>query len=402
MIGSGGTGGTVGVGGNGSSGGTGRATSAIPRRSKHQRRDDAVVGVFDGRRRVDWRRRGSRPVPPASPHGAAAGGDPSVAAAPAARNVADPRYLVAAVPNLEGGRLSSHDHDLFGAARDLADEDGGGVLAIVFGDCQADLALCGCDRLVQFADPRLAGFAPEARLAALQAAVAAYRPSFMLFPDCAAMGADLGRRFAAAAGMDVATNVWSVDRRRCVRRTDNGASDERRPTPPVVLLAPEAASPVTGVRHAMQRLAAPPFEVTPRIVDLGRCAADPALVPLPEADFIIAGGNGVMDWDAFHAAAAALGATEGASRVAVDTGWMPRDRQVGSSGTVVGARFYLAVGISGAPQHLQGIDACEHVIAINVDPNCAMVKRADLAVIADATEVLTYLTSMSRQMRAHD
>jgi electron transfer flavoprotein alpha subunit len=105
-----------------------------------------------------------------------------------------------------------------------------------------------------------------------------------------------------------------------------------------------------------------------RIEDLGAVAVDPAAIPMAEAEFIFSGGNGVKDWDLFHQAAAALGATEGASRVAVDDGFMPRDRQVGATGTWVTARVYVAVGISGAIQHLQGIGACDKVVAINLDP----------------------------------
>lgn len=379
----------------------GGRTGAARRRSKRQRRDQALVGVFSGRRRVNWSRRTVTNSLQTSHHGERDDDHADTVAVPKPRRIDQPDDLVAVVPDLEGGRLSSHDRDLFGAARALADEGGGGVLAIVFGDCRDDLAVSGCDRLVQFRDSRLSGYAPEARLAALRAAVAVYKPAFTLFPDSAVMGADLGRRFAAASGLDAATNVWSLDRQACVRRAGNDTSDERRPTPPVLLLAPEVGAPLSGDRHDTERLEAPTFDLSSRLVDLGKCVVDLADVPVTEADFIMAGGNGVADWNAFHQAASALGAVEGASRVAVDAGWMPRARQVGSSGSLVSARFYLAVGISGAPQHLQGIEACDHVIAINVDPNCEMVKRADLAVIADATDVMAYLTSMSRQLRGH-
>ena len=70
---------------------------------------------------------------------------------------------------------------------------------------------------------------------------------------------------------------------------------------------------------------------------------------------------------------------------------MPRERQVGATGKWVTARVYIAVGISGAIQHMQGIGQCDKVIAINTDDSCDMVKRADLSVIADSDEVLTAL-----------
>lgn len=109
-------------------------------------------------------------------------------------------------------------------------------------------------------------------------------------------------------------------------------------------------------------------------------------IPLVEADFVIAAGNGVQDMDTFHRLAEALDATIGGSRVVVDDGKLPRDRQVGATGQIVRAQVYLAIGISGAVQHLQGIKDCSTVIAVNNDPTCDMVKRADLSVIADAQQ----------------
>ena len=77
--------------------------------------------------------------------------------------------------------------------------------------------------------------------------------------------------------------------------------------------------------------------------------------------------------------------------MAVDDGFMGRDRQVGASGTWVTARVYVAVGISGAIQHLQGIGACDKVVAINLDPGCDMIKRADLSVIGEGGAILEAL-----------
>ena len=87
------------------------------------------------------------------------------------------------------------------------------------------------------------------------------------------------------------------------------------------------------------------------------------------------------------------------SRVAVDDGFMARDRQVGASGTWVTARVYVAVGISGAIQHLQGIGACDKVVAVNRDAGCDMIKRADLSVIGDSTEILRALIRLAEAHR---
>ena len=175
------------------------------------------------------------------------------------------------------------------------------------------------------------------------------------------------------------------------RRGRETQQSERHPTS---LAGGQATGePVSETRHEVRPLALSEALVShlPRIQDLGAVAVDPAQIPMAEAEFILSGGNGVKDWALFHQAAAALGATEGASRVAVDDGFMGRERQVGASGIWVTARVYVAVGISGAIQHLQGIGACDKVVAINLDPSCDMIKRADLSVIGDSAAILQAL-----------
>lgn len=323
-----------------------------------------------------------------------------------------PAFLVAVVPDLTGGRLSSHDKDLLGLARRVADADAeqpGAVVAILFGEHKEEaLGEAGIDRVVHLDDELYAGFAPEARLAVLSAVEREMTPRFWLLPDSPLGGADLGRRLALRLGERAATGVWQVEVDneaslgwRCTARGAAGSLDIQRPLPRVALALAECAEPVDETRHAAERqtLAAPIPTTLSRIEDLGQVAVDPAGVALAEAEFILSAGNGVKQWDAFHHAAKVLGATEGASRVAVDDGFMARDRQVGATGTWVTARVYMAVGISGAIQHLQGIQRCDKVVAINLDPGCDMIKRADLAVIGDSTQILAALVAMVEHQR---
>jgi len=224
-------------------------------------------------------------------------------------------------------------------------------------------------------------------------------------PDSPMGGADLGRRLAARLSERPATHVWQInqdaDGKRCSGLGAAGSTDINRSLPRLVLALAECALPVAMTRHEARpmTLPAPLSRMPGRIQDLGAVAVNPATVALGEAEFILAAGRGVSDWAGFHNAAAVLGATEGASRVAVDDGFMARDRQVGASGTWVTARVYLAVGISGAIQHLQGIQSCDKVVSINLDPDCDMVKRADLAVIGDADEILAALVALQQQLQ---
>ncbi|WP_122549714.1 electron transfer flavoprotein subunit alpha/FixB family protein [Pseudomonas viridiflava] len=307
--------------------------------------------------------------------------------------VVDPAFFICVVPDMVGGRLSSHDRDLLGLARQLAGTDGA-VLAVVFGEHkETTFETAGVDRLLALDGTQFSGYSPEQRVQGLRAVDNQFNPRHWLLPDSRTGGGELGRRFAASIGERPATRVWQVKDELCIGRAGAGREDLIRPVARLILAAAECAEPVSETRHE-----ASPVELSTtvarslsRIEDLGAVTVDPAVIPMAEAEFILSGGNGVKDWALFHRTAMALGATEGASRVAVDDGFMGRERQVGASGTWVTARVYVAVGISGAIQHLQGIGACDKVVAINLDAGCDMVKRADLSVIGESAAILDAL-----------
>lgn len=313
--------------------------------------------------------------------------------------VATPAFYIAVVPDMIGGRLSSHDRDVLGLARQLAGADGA-VLAVVFGDVkETAFDRAGVDRLLLLDS---AGYAPEQQVLSLRAVDNQFVPRHWLLPDSRNGGGEVGRRFAASVGERPATRVWQIKDGQCVGRAGSGTQDVTQPAPRVILAAGECAEPVSDTRHEVipMQLSTAVVPCLARIEDLGAVAVDPAVLPMAEAEFILSGGNGVKDWELFHRAAAALGATEGASRVAVDDGFMGRERQVGASGTWVTARVYVAVGISGAIQHLQGIGACDKVVAINLDPACDMIKRADLSVIGDGAAILQALMAAVDKWRS--
>lgn len=312
--------------------------------------------------------------------------------------VESPDFYIVVVPDMPGGRLSSHDKDVLGQAHQLVKQsDGeGAVMAVVFGthkEEQFDLA--GVDRLLAVPDEVFDYYSPEQRVEVLASIEAQYKPKHWLFPDSIQGGFELGARLCAVINERPATQAWQVDSEQAVCRASGGRHDIKRVTPRVLLMAQECALPIDETRHEVLPVAFEgEFNIESRIEDLGSVAVDPQAIPLTEAEFILSAGNGIHDWDQFHEAANILGATEGASRVAVDDGFMPRHRQVGATGSWVTARVYVAVGISGAVQHLQGIGACEKVIAVNTDAGCDMVKRADLSVIADSNEFLRELISL--------
>ncbi|MGL6161913.1 electron transfer flavoprotein subunit alpha [Microbulbifer sp.] len=320
--------------------------------------------------------------------------------------IEQPDFYVAAVLDLVGGRLTDHDRDVLGQAQQLANAGGGkgAVVAIALGEArEAGFDTAGADRLIHLTHCHgqpLEGYCPERKLAVLQAAERQLAPRYWLFPDSVHGGGDLGSRLAARLGERPVVNAWQVNDSETLCRASGGRLDIRRSTPRILLLAEECALPVDESRHQALPIELDDIPGTQaRIEDLGPIPVDPSRIPLAEAEFILSAGNGVRDWNQFHRVAAALGATEGASRVAVDDGHMPRFRQIGATGTWVTARVYVAVGISGAIQHLQGIGRCEKVVAINLDGGCDMVKRADLSAIGDSSEILAELLTLVREYR---
>ncbi len=245
----------------------------------------------------------------------------------------------------------------------------------------------------------------RAELDALRACAAALSPQHVFIPDNATGDGDLGRRYAAAANASVATQVVEIAADHVGVYVDAKRGFATRTLPDVVLLAPNAVDPTLPFVGAARTLAAPDARAAgdggdARYRDFGLEEIDAAQVALEEADFIVSAGNGVTDIAAFETLAATFGAAIGASRVAVDNGHFTRDKQVGATGKTVDASIYIAFGISGAVQHLQGIKDCRHVIAVNLDGRAPIAKRANLTIVGDAQATIAALIEAVNAARA--
>ncbi|WP_200977058.1 electron transfer flavoprotein subunit alpha/FixB family protein [Echinicola sp. 20G] len=125
-------------------------------------------------------------------------------------------------------------------------------------------------------------------------------------------------------------------------------------------------------------------------------------ISLPEADIIVSGGRGMKgpeNWNLIEDLAKAMGAATGCSKPVSDSGWRPHHEHVGQTGVKVAPSLYVAVGISGAIQHLAGVNASKYIVVINKDPEAPFFKAADYGIVGDAFEVLPKLTEAVKAIK---
>jgi electron transfer flavoprotein alpha subunit len=280
------------------------------------------------------------------------------------------------------------DPGLMGEAADLARELGAPAAAVAVGIEPHRLAEAGAEVVVA-----LEAEGAEAQVAAALEPLRGARA--VLFAGDAA-GSAVAPRLAAGLGaaclLDVARLRARPDGIEVARWAHDDRAQERWLVPPelplvVALRAVRGPAPVRPRPLRLLRAGAPP----PRRRVLRRLPPNPGSVPLEEADRIVAAGLGVGSPQLLASVAELgrrLGAALGASRPVADRGWVPFERQIGTTGRQVSPRLYVALGISGASQHLGGLRSVETVVAINVDPACPMMARASLAAVGDVGQVV--------------
>ncbi len=305
--------------------------------------------------------------------------------------------------------------ELAGEARRLARELGCGVAALALGDAleslSAPLAQHGADAVVLVEHPALARYDPEIWLATLSSLCDAHAPRLVLFA-ATPQGSDAALRLALARGLPLVPRCVDLRIRggdfELVRALLGGAAHEvlagAGPGPRLATIAPDAlglGAPDASRSARVLRVEA----VVPehrRIQPRGFAPGDPRALDLGEAEVVVAAGRGVASREGLalvDALADALGASVGGSRVAVDQGWVPRERQIGQTGRTVRPRLYVACGISGAAQHVIGMRESGTVIAINRDAAAPIFRVAHLGVEADLHALLPRLAARCREER---
>ena len=309
------------------------------------------------------------------------------------------------------GRLKGVSFELLARGRGLADKLGTSLVSVVLADSISDEVLGelierGADEVVCVENPALADFVCETFSGAI-AALARERKPQIILAAATSSGRTLMPHIAVTLHAGLTADCTELD-----IEEGTGLLLQTRPAiggnimatiktpdhrPQMSTVRPKSSRPLerdacrTG---KIERIALDEALIEKRVRVLGLERDVEGFENLEEAAIVVAGGRGLKKAENFRLVrelADALGGAVGASREAVDRGWVSYPHQVGLSGKTISPRLYVCAGVSGAIQHLAGIKTAETIVSINSDPEAGIHKLADFAIVGDLFEILPLL-----------
>jgi len=315
--------------------------------------------------------------------------------------------IFALVEHLEG-RLSEASFELLGKGREIADSSGGRLVAVLLGSgvrvLSAELGLA--DSVLVMENAALLAYTPETYTLALRALIETRKPRVLL-TSSTPIGMDQSAALSAGLGWPLV--AYAKDARldgpllKATSQIYGGKilADLDLQGDHVIVSLIAGASPADQGRSAATKAATVEEVAAPAGLDQARTRFKRLIVPdagdvdITKEAILVSVGRGIQSQDnvvLVEELAEALGASVSASRPIVDLGWLPKTRQVGKSGMTVKPRLYLAVGISGAPEHLEGMRGAEMIVAINTDAAAPIFGAAHYGANVDLFDLLPALT----------
>jgi electron transfer flavoprotein alpha subunit len=308
------------------------------------------------------------------------------------------------------GVLQKVSLELLGKGREIADKLGERLTAVLLGDeienLSEKLIKHGADEVLVVNNNLLKNYTTDAYAKVLTELAEEKKPE-VIFIGASYIGRDLGPRVAAKLKTGLTADCTGLDvdpenKNLLMTRPAFGGNlmativcPDHRPqmatVRPGVFNALEACDSKEGIVEKLDaKLSAE--DIRTEVLEVVKLAKE--AVDITEAEFIVSGGRGVGGREGFkllEEVAEVLGGTVGASRSAVDAGWIDKNFQVGQTGKTVRPRIYIACGISGAIQHLAGMQDSDYIIAINKDESASIMSIADMAIVGDYTKILPEL-----------
>jgi electron transfer flavoprotein alpha subunit len=315
--------------------------------------------------------------------------------------------MIAVFMETRDGKIKKSSLEALSEARRRAGEMGAEATAVLVGAAVAQLApgafALGATKVFALEGPALAEYSSQGYALALAGFVGEVKPAALFFA-ATAMGKDLAPRVAARLGVGLASDCTKIT-------VKNGTLEFTRPiyagkaflsftlksSPRLATLRPNVfplGETVAGSGQVVRSEAVvPDGAVKGRVAEVLK--EESAEIDVTEADVVVSGGRGLKGPENFallrDLAAVFPRAAVGASRSAVDSGWIGHQHQVGQTGKTVSPNLYVAVGISGAIQHLAGMSSSKHIVAVNKDPEAPIFKVADFGIVGDLFEVVPRL-----------
>ena len=328
-------------------------------------------------------------------------------------------------------KLSNIAFELLGKARELAaDLDEKKVTAVLLGSevggLADELAAYGADRVIVVDDPALKDYRTEPYTHALASVINEFKPEIMLV-GATAIGRDLGPRTSARVKTGLTADCTKLEigdfpltpvpgqeqkhKQLLMTRPAFGgntiatiACPDNRPQ--MATVRPGVMQKIDPIKDAKAEVVNynPGFEENNCYVEILKIVKEVSSVAdIADAKILVSGGRGVGSKENFKLLedlAEALGGTVSCSRAVVDNGWMPKEMQVGQTGKTVRPKVYFAIGISGAIQHVAGMEESDFIIAINKDENAPIFDVADYGIVGDLNKIVPLLTEKVKAEKA--